>query len=33
MEDLVYIVNERFSGIRGGTSYGQASNPSVAWKK
>ena len=29
-----YILNERYSGMCGGTSYyGQMSNPSVAWKK
>ena len=26
---LVYILNGRYSGMCGGTSYGQASNPSV----
>ena len=30
---LVYILNGWFSGICGGTSYGQTFNPSVAWKK
>ena len=30
---LVYILNRRYSGICGGTSYGQTSNPSVACKK
>ena len=27
------MLNERCSGICGGTSYGQASNSSLAWKK
>ena len=30
---FVYILNGRYSGMCGGTSYGQTSNPSVAWKK
>ena len=30
---LVYILNGRNSGMCRGTSYGQMSNPSVAWKK
>ena len=30
---LVYILNGRYSGMCGGTSYGQTSNPSIAWKK
>ena len=30
---LVYILNGRYSGMCGGTLYGQTSNPSVAWKK
>ena len=29
---LVYIWNGRFSGMCGGTSYRQTSNPSLAWK-
>ena len=30
---LVYILNGQYSGMCGGTSYGETSNPSVAWKK
>ena len=30
---LVYMLNGRCSGMCGGTSYGQTSNSSVAWKK
>ena len=30
---LVTYLNGRYSGICGGTSYGQTSNPSLAWKK
>ena len=30
---LVYILNGQYSGMCEGTSYGQTSNPSVAWKK
>ena len=30
---LVYMLNGRCSGICEGTSYGQTSNPSLAWKK
>ena len=30
---LVYILNGQYSEMCGGTSYGQTSNLSVAWKK
>ena len=30
---LVYILNGLYLGMCGGTSYGQTSNPSIAWKK
>ena len=30
---LVYILDGWYSGMCGGTSYGQMSNPSKAWKE